>query len=118
MPFVVTPSYYAWRDMLLPEQGIVRTPFQFSFWSDVYEHWRGGVVEITTAFWKIWIPAHVVTFGLCPAPLRITWVAAMSFIWLTIHSTLSHKNHATGAIEANAKEEKKTGNNDNGIHDD
>lgn len=103
-PFVVLPSYYAWRNMLLPEQGIVRLPFEPDFWSDVYKNWEGGVWDITSAYCKIWIPAHAITFGLCPPPLRISWVAFMSFIWLIIKSTLAHRDHSTGGVAFNEEE--------------
>ena len=36
--------------------------------------------------WCIWIPGHMVTYGLVPMHLRMPWVAALSFAYLSILS--------------------------------
>ena len=61
--------------------------------TDAFIRWRDEALGITVAFWKVWTPAHIVTFGLMPEPLRITWVASVSFFWLIIKSTMVHRGY-------------------------
>ena len=32
--------------------------------------------------WLVWVPAHCVTYGLCPVHLRISWMASVSFSYV------------------------------------
>jgi len=57
--------------------------------ANIFEDWRNT--------WSIWIPGHVVTYGLCPLHLRMPWVAALSFAYLSILSaTRGQLDTATG----------------------
>mmetsp|Transcript_51663 Transcript_51663/g.109849 ORF Transcript_51663/g.109849 Transcript_51663/m.109849 type:complete len:278 (+) Transcript_51663:184-1017(+) len=40
-------------------------------------------------YWCFWIPAQSLTFGVVPEHLRIAWVAAVSFFWLVVFSSIS-----------------------------
>ena len=46
---------------------------------------RGLLVQ----YWKIWIPAQFLTFGVIPSHFRVAFVAAVSFFWIFILSTIS-----------------------------
>jgi protein Mpv17 len=36
--------------------------------------------------WLVWVPAHCVTYGLCPVHLRISWMASVSFSYVMLLS--------------------------------
>lgn len=42
----------------------------------------------------IWGPVHCLTFGVVPAHLRIVFIAAFSFVWLILLSSLTSKSDA------------------------
>jgi hypothetical protein len=44
---------------------------------------------LLTTYWSIWIPAQFATFGFVPPHLRILFVAAVSFYWVTKLSAIS-----------------------------
>lgn len=44
---------------------------------------------LLTTYWSIWIPAQFATFGLVPSHLRVLFVAAVSFFWVTKLSAIS-----------------------------
>lgn len=48
--------------------------------------YREEAWEACVTTWKIWIPAHLVTFGLVPQHLRIIYVSCVSFIFFTVVS--------------------------------
>lgn len=43
-------------------------------------------------YWLIWTPTQCVTFSIVPEHLRIPFIAAVSFIWLIILSSITSKN--------------------------
>eukprot|EP00729_Bicosta_minor_P003059 gene3059-27777_t len=77
-----------------------------AFVEEVWERWKREVIPVTKAFCMVWGPAHVVTFGVCPPPFRITWVASCSFFWLVIKSVITHAEYneaaAAGVVVAAA----------------
>jgi hypothetical protein len=44
---------------------------------------------LLTTYWYIWIPAQCATFGFVPPHLRVLFVAAVSFFWVTKLSAIS-----------------------------
>jgi hypothetical protein len=44
---------------------------------------------LLTTYWSIWIPAQFATFGFVPPHLRVLFVAAVSFFWVTKLSAIS-----------------------------
>lgn len=43
---------------------------------------------LLTKYWSIWIPVQFMTFGVIPAHFRVAFVAAVSFFWIFILSSL------------------------------
>lgn len=54
--------------------------------------------ESCQALWKVWVPAQLVNFAFVPRHLRIPYVAAVSFGWTVILSTMQ------GSFDARDKE--------------
>ena len=44
---------------------------------------------LLTRYWTIWVPAQFLTFGVIPPHFRVVFVAAVSFFWIFILSTIS-----------------------------
>lgn len=42
-------------------------------------------------YWCFWIPAQSLTFGVVPPHLRIAFIAAVSFFWLVVFSSISSR---------------------------
>jgi protein Mpv17 len=40
-------------------------------------------------YWMLWVPVQTLTFGVVPQHLRIVFIAAVSFVWLMILSSIS-----------------------------
>ena len=61
------------------------------YWHDITTQ---GILQ---TYWSIWIPAQCMTFGVVPSHLRVAFVAAVSFCWVTILSTVSSSSTSTPA---------------------
>jgi len=59
---------------------------------------KGLLVE----YWKIWFPANIITFGVIPSHYRVVFVAAISFFWVCMLSSISNSEEATSLQEDNA----------------
>lgn len=51
--------------------------------------------QLLTKYWMIWFPVQCLTFTIIPENLRITFVAAFSFLWMTLLSTIAAKTKTT-----------------------
>lgn len=58
--------------------------------------------ESCTALWKVWVPAQLVNFAFVPRHLRIPYVAAVSFGWTVILSTMQGQFDARDKAAAEA----------------
>ena len=56
--------------------------------SSVAEKYRREIKDSCLALWKIWVPAQFVNFAFVPRHLRIPYVAAVSFGWTVVLSTM------------------------------
>jgi hypothetical protein len=91
VPLICLPLYFTWQMAFLPAEGGIRCDGQLM--QDVFDRWQMEALTIMVVFWKLWTPAHIITFGFMPEPLRITWVAFVSFFWLIIKSVLAHSGY-------------------------
>jgi len=99
VPFICLPSYYLWQESLLVplrQDGAQFPRLDVGVFHDAFGRWRAEALGVMIAFWKLWTPAHIVTFGFAPEPLRITWVAVVSAVWLVICSVLTHQSFRKG----------------------
>jgi protein Mpv17 len=44
---------------------------------------------LLTQYWTLWFPANAITFGVIPPHFRVVFVAAVSFFWVCILSSIS-----------------------------
>lgn len=44
---------------------------------------------LLTKYWTIWVPAQFLTFGVVPAHFRVAFVAAISFFWIFLLSSIA-----------------------------
>lgn len=57
--------------------------------------------DLLKTYWTIWIPAQSLTFGVVPPHLRVLFVAAVSFCWICVLSSVSSENdHHDGSKQA------------------
>ena len=40
---------------------------------------------------KLWVPVHMVTYGIIPQPNRLLWVDGVEIIWVIILATQANK---------------------------
>lgn len=63
--------------------------FQFSL-DEARDRYISDVQDgLIFKYWTFWIPAQSLTFSVVPAHLRIAFVAAVSFFWLVVFSSIS-----------------------------
>ena len=56
--------------------------------SSAVEKYKREIKDSCLALWKIWVPAQLVNFAFVPRHLRIPYVAAVSFGWTVVLSTM------------------------------
>mmetsp|Transcript_63561 Transcript_63561/g.138432 ORF Transcript_63561/g.138432 Transcript_63561/m.138432 type:complete len:225 (-) Transcript_63561:109-783(-) len=103
VPLLHLPAYFLWQELLLVPLKRGDAPFprlEVGVLSDTFSRWYYEVFGLLCEYWKIWTPAHLVTFGLMPEPLRITWIAGVSLIWMVVLSFLTHQTVEAGSLEA------------------
>ena len=52
------------------------------------DKYKREIKDSCKALWKIWVPAQLVNFAFVPRHLRIPYVAAVSFGWTVVLSTM------------------------------
>lgn len=55
------------------------------------EKYKREIKDSCLALWKIWVPAQLINFAFVPRHLRIPYVAAVSFGWTVVLSTMQGK---------------------------
>jgi protein Mpv17 len=88
VPFLYLPLYYAFEHPMIyggtPLDGLRR----YFLGAD------GGkpeIIDTCVNYWKIWPLFHFVNFTLTPLELRISTIACVSFAWLVVLSSISHR---------------------------
>lgn len=56
--------------------------------SSAVDKYKREIKDSCLALWKIWVPAQLVNFAFVPRHLRIPYVAAVSFGWTVVLSTM------------------------------
>lgn len=74
--------------------------FRYSFVEGL-RRYKNDVLNhgLLTKYFKLWGPVQCLTFGVVPQHLRISFIAAVSFFWLIILSTVSGRSHAPSKEE-------------------
>ena len=63
------------------------------------QKYRDDVLEngLLQKYWTIWVPAQSVSFTVVPDHLRVAFMAAVSFFWFILFSTVSSNGGSAGA---------------------
>ena len=94
-PVFFFPCFYTLKEALLrrPEERFrldtIRTALH-NYYVNSFEDLRNT--------WSVWLPGHAVTYGICPIHLRMPWIAAVSFGYLSLLS-FTRGARATGSQE-------------------
>jgi hypothetical protein len=83
-PVFFFPTFYTMRTVLANPHDALHSPYSvvstaLSLYKErCFEDWRNS--------WVIWIPGHMITYGVMPMHLRMPWVASLSFSYMCILS--------------------------------
>jgi Mpv17 / PMP22 family len=101
-PFLCLPTFYLFKGLMTKtfqdpclakgyktRRKSVESQIQCSFEAylkDVVHH------DLLWKYWQLWIPAQTLTFGFIPDHYKVTFVAAVSFMWVYVFSSLTSTN--------------------------
>ena len=83
-PVFFFPTFYTMRTVLASPHDALHSPYSVVstalrlYKERCFEDWRNS--------WVIWIPGHMITYGVMPMHLRMPWVASLSFSYMCILS--------------------------------
>ena len=83
-PVFFFPTFYTMRTALANPHDALHSPYSVVstalrlYKERCFEDWRNS--------WVIWIPGHMITYGVMPMHLRMPWVASLSFSYMCILS--------------------------------
>jgi hypothetical protein len=85
-PLLCLPVGYAFKTAFTSEDGLTLNTLR-----DGMEKYKLDILErdLLTKYWSIWMPAQCLTFSVIPHHFRVVFVAAVSFFWFFILSTVS-----------------------------
>mmetsp|Transcript_30968 Transcript_30968/g.61725 ORF Transcript_30968/g.61725 Transcript_30968/m.61725 type:complete len:302 (+) Transcript_30968:270-1175(+) len=88
-PFICLPVAYLVKSMV----------YQFTI-QEAMHRYRADVTEngLLFKYWKIWVPAQCLTFGVIPQHLRIAFIASVSFFWLVVFSSITSQNEVEAEV--------------------
>jgi hypothetical protein len=81
-PFLTLPAAYLFKALVFSTSA---TAALRQYWHDIVHK---GLLK---TYWKIWIPVQTLAFAFVPEHLRISFIAAISFGWMILFSTISSK---------------------------
>ena len=91
-PFLCLPVAYLVKASMDAESS-VREGLE-KYWTHVQQE---GLLQ---KYWMLWVPVQTLTFGVVPQHLRIVFIAAVSFVWLMILSSISSSSSSSTAAES------------------
>ena len=75
-PFIYFPTFYCIKGMVFKESISSKV-----IYDSLHEYFCINFKSDMMNFYKLWIPAQMITFGVLPIHLQVPWVALISFIW-------------------------------------
>jgi hypothetical protein len=85
-PFLCLPLAYAFKAAFTSEEDLSVDTFRQGLEKYVEDVTTRGLLF---KYWTIWIPVQFLTFGVIPPHFRVPFVAAISFFWIFILSTVA-----------------------------
>ena len=89
-PVFFFPAFYTLKEALArrPEDvfrlDTIRAALR-QYYQNCFDDWRNT--------WGVWLPGHAITYGVCPIHLRMPWIAAVSFGYLSLLSFTRGSRH-------------------------
>jgi protein Mpv17 len=83
-PCFFFPTFYCFREALASENLGDLDPSEFV--PAALAKYKGNYWPDWVNSWLIWVPAHCITYGVCPPHLRMPWIAAVSFGYVSLLS--------------------------------
>ena len=84
LPLLYFPLYYVSQPVLRGEG--------LESWHDGWQNYQRHGLETIVSGLSLWIPVSTINFYAVPPPLRVGFMAAVSFGWLTVLSFISNKH--------------------------
>ena len=81
-PFLCLPIAYMMK----------ATVFGYSIQKGLSRYLEDAKKDLLWKYWAIWTPTQCITFSIIPEHLRIPFIAAVSFIWLILLSSITSRN--------------------------
>jgi hypothetical protein len=78
-PFLTLPMSYLFQALVFSRSPIVALQ---QYWADVRHQ------SLLKIYWTIWIPVQTIAFSIVPQHLRISFIAAVSFLWMILFSSI------------------------------
>jgi hypothetical protein len=89
-PVLFFPVFYTFKESLnRPMQRV----FQFDTVRSALAKYRNNCYNDLKNSFTFWLPGHCVTYGLCPTHLRMPWIAALSFGYVSLLSLTRGAEH-------------------------
>ena len=84
-PFLCLPIAYAFKAAFTTPGQVTLATLQ-----EGLDKYVADIVDkqLLTKYWSIWVPVQFFTFGVIPAHFRVAFVAAVSFFWIFVLSSL------------------------------
>ena len=96
-PFLFLPVFYIFKESIARERVDVDTI------SHALHKQRENFVADVRNSLMLWIPGHCVTYGVLTPPLRLPWIACVSFVYVTILSFTRGSIPERGSARADGK---------------
>ena len=89
-PLVYFPVYYLYRNTI--NEAMSKKQFSMASINSVYSgYFCNSIKKDVPMMWKVWVPAHIITFNLIPLHLRVPWITMISFGWTMMLSYSTNK---------------------------
>jgi len=85
-PLLCLPIAYAFKAAFTSEEGLTRESLVQGLEKYVEDVRERGLM---TKYWTIWMPVQFLTFSVIPSHFRVAFVAAVSFFWIFILSSVA-----------------------------
>lgn len=97
VPFVSFPLFYAFKGMVYSNGDVMEAKKYVS------HYWNVSIFDDLLMCWKLWVPCHMITYGLIPRMMRVYWVNLVSATWTAV---LSYKRGELAVTEPAKRQDK------------
>lgn len=87
VPFLFFPVYYTMKTAIVGDRHKMAEANQGVF-AYAFARYKENLVDDMKAFLTIWLPANTINFAFCPMHLRVPFIAAFSFVYCVVLSSM------------------------------